>query len=90
MLTRSRFGVLHVNFSKFPTQLLPLAIVKVSFRFNILPVKEITLHVKPVPIMYFMHGGVGEVSNKHCLLTFLVLPILHIYCTFITLMTGPL
>ena len=57
--------------------------MKISFRVSILPIKEITLHVKPVPMMCFMQGGGrwegeggggrgGVVSNKRCLLTFLV------------------
>ena len=69
MLTRSRLGLLHVNFGKFRTQLWSLVIVKISFPLNMLPVKEIMLHVKPVSTMCFMRG----LFNKHCLLTFLVL-----------------
>ena len=45
MLTRSRFGLLRVNVSKFPTQFGPLAIVRILLLLNILPVKEIKLHV---------------------------------------------
>ena len=51
--------MLRVNFSKFPTLLLHLAIVIISFQLSILPVKEITLYVKPVPTMCFMWGGWG-------------------------------
>ena len=72
MLTRSRFGLFLFNFSKFTTQLWPFVIVRISFPLNILPVKEITLHEKPIPRMCFMERCVGVVSNKYCLLVFLV------------------
>ena len=56
-----------------------LSIVKILFSLNILPVKEIMLHVKPVTTLCFMRG----LSNKHCLLTFLV-QIVLLRCAYAT------
>ena len=53
---QARVGLLCVNLSKFTTQLWPMVIVKISLLPSILPVKEITLHVKPAPTMRFMRG----------------------------------
>ena len=65
-LVSGRYTSILVN---FPTQLWLFVIVEISFLLNILPVKEITLYVKPLPTMCFMQVGRG-VSNKHCLLIF--------------------
>ena len=53
---QARFGLLCVNLSKFTIQLWPMVIVEISLLPSILPVKEITLHVKPAPTMYVMRG----------------------------------
>ena len=60
MLTISGFELLGINFSEFTTQLWPLVIVRILFSLNILPVKEITLHVKPIPKMCLMLGSGGR------------------------------
>ena len=58
------------QFKQIYNTVMALGIVKISFPLNILPVKEITLHVKPVSMMCFMLGYL--ISTV--LSTFLVFP----------------